>query len=94
LLTAAASDNQDGQVARSSSGALKERELEQRQDLIRRHKDFNDHYCKIDEPGVESGPRCELGFEKENNSVADEEYQCSFCRAHHYLDFNAIRLRR
>ncbi len=87
LLTAAARDTtiKTAKWLAPALERLKERELEQRQDLIRRHKDFNDHYCKIDEPGVESGPRCELGFEKENNSVADEEYQCSFCRAYTYL---------
>jgi len=64
---------------------LKKRELEQRQHLIGRHKDYNDHYCKIDEPGVESGPRCELGFEVDDNVTADDEYQCSFCKAYSYL---------
>ena len=87
LLTAAARDTtiKTAKWLAPALERLKKRELEQRQDLIRRHKDFNDHYCKIDEPGVESGPRCELGFETDDNNVADDEYQCSFCKAYTYL---------
>ena len=64
---------------------LRNRELQQRQDFLKRHKDYNDHYCKIDEPGASSGPRCELGFEKDERDVPEEEYQCCFCKAYSYL---------
>ena len=64
---------------------LRDRELQQRADLLKRHKDYNDHYCKIDEPGVVGGPRCELGFEIDEQDVPEEEYQCSFCKAYSYL---------
>lgn len=87
LLTAAARDTtiKTAKWLAPALERLKKRELGQRQHLIWRHKDYNDHYCKIDEPGVESGPRCELGFEVDDNVMTDDEYQCSFCKAYSYL---------
>lgn len=87
LLTAAARDTtiKTAKWLAPALERLKKRELEQRQHLIWRHKEYNDHYCKIDEPGVESGPRCELGFEVDDNVMTDDEYQCSFCKAYSYL---------
>ena len=65
---------------------LRDRELQQRQDFLKRHMDFNDHYCKIvGEMAAQSGVRCELGFEMDEQDLPEEEYGCSFCKAYSYL---------
>ncbi|MCJ1475760.1 hypothetical protein MMC13_004424 [Lambiella insularis] len=65
---------------------LKHRELQQRQDFLKRHMDYNDHYCKVvDEPGAQSDVRCAMGFETDDHDLPEEEYQCSFCKAFSYL---------
>ena len=66
---------------------LQDRELNQRQDLLKRHMDFNDHHCKIyDEPGAQaSAIRCRIGFEKDDQELQEEEYQCAYCKAYGYL---------
>lgn len=64
---------------------LRDREFRQRQSLLKRHKDFIDHYCKIDESGNEGAPPCQLGFEIDEHDVPEAEYQCCYCKAYSYL---------
>ncbi|MCJ1398826.1 hypothetical protein MMC11_002027 [Xylographa trunciseda] len=65
---------------------LRDRELQQRQDFLKRHMDYNDHYCKVvDEPGAQSSVRCAMGFETDDDDLPEEDYQCSFCKAFSYL---------
>ena len=65
---------------------LRDRELQLRQDFLKRHMDYNDHYCKVvDEPGAQSGVRCAMGFEIDEQDLSEDEYQCSFCKAFAYL---------
>ena len=87
LMTAAARDTtiKTAKWLAPALERLRDRELLQRADLLKRHKDYNDHYCKIDEPGVVGGPRCELGFETSEQDVPEDEYQCSHCKAYSYL---------
>ncbi|KAI4170030.1 MAG: hypothetical protein LQ343_005279 [Gyalolechia ehrenbergii] len=64
---------------------LQQREMQQRADLLTRHKEFVDHHCRIDEPNVESNFHCELGFEVDEKDVPESDYQCTFCKAYSYL---------
>ncbi|KAL8950042.1 MAG: hypothetical protein Q9222_003902 [Ikaeria aurantiellina] len=64
---------------------LRDRELQQRADLLVHHKEFIDHHCKIDEPEVESNFHCEFGFEVNEKDVPENDYQCTFCKAYSYL---------
>ncbi len=62
---------------------LRDRELQQRQDLLKRHKDcFETHVCKIE--GSKSSD-CLLGFEVRDQDVPELEYQCHYCKAYSYL---------
>ncbi|KAL8826122.1 MAG: hypothetical protein Q9170_007529 [Blastenia crenularia] len=64
---------------------MREREMQQRADLLTRHKEFVDHHCRIDEPTVESNFHCELGFGVDEKDVPENDYQCTFCKAYSYL---------
>ena len=65
---------------------LRDRELQERQDFLRRHMDYNDHYCKIvNEPGAENNVRCDIGFEMDEQDLPEEEYGCCYCKAYSYL---------
>ena len=64
---------------------LRDREMQQRSDLLAHHKEFIDHNCKIDEPNVESNFHCELGFEIDEREVPENDYQCMYCKAYSYL---------
>ncbi|KZF20320.1 PHD transcription factor [Xylona heveae TC161] len=87
LLTAAARDTtiKTSKWLAPALERMRDRELDQRQEFLRKHKEPNDHYCKVDEPGVDSGPRCDLGFEMDDQDVPEEEYQCCYCKAFSYL---------
>ncbi|KAL8664558.1 MAG: hypothetical protein Q9202_002967 [Teloschistes flavicans] len=61
------------------------REMKQRKELLQRHKEYVDHHCKIDEPEVESNFECALGFEIDEKDVAENDYQCTYCKAYSYL---------
>lgn len=64
---------------------LRDRELQQRHDLLKRHKDYiESHHCKI-EGKVESSDSCTLGFKVEDQDVPEIEYQCTYCKAYSYL---------
>ena len=64
---------------------LRDREMQQRLTFVKRHKEFNKHNCKIDEPDIASSSHCELGFEMDEQDLPEEEYQCSYCKAYSYL---------
>ncbi|KAL8697280.1 MAG: hypothetical protein Q9224_002396 [Gallowayella concinna] len=64
---------------------LRQREMQQRADLLGRHKGFVSHVCKIDEPGVESSVDCELDLQFDEKDVPENDYQCTFCKAYSYL---------
>ncbi|KAI9822625.1 MAG: hypothetical protein M1827_000344 [Pycnora praestabilis] len=87
LLTAAARDTtiKTAKWLAPALERLRDRELEERQNFVTKHKEPNDHYCKIDEPSVESGPHCELTFIRDDEDVPEAEYQCTFCKAYSYL---------
>ena len=64
---------------------LRDRELQQRHDLIKRHKNhIESHQCKIEEK-VDSSDSCSLGFKVEDQDVPEIEYQCTYCKAYSYL---------
>jgi histone demethylase JARID1 len=88
LLTAAARDTaiKTAKWLAPALERLRDRELQQRQNFLKRHMDYNDHYCKVlDEPGAQSDVRCAMGFESDNEDIPEEEYQCAFCKAFSYL---------
>lgn len=62
---------------------LRNRELTQRAALLKRHKNFDDHPCKIDEAAAEPGSCCAISFETGDQD--ETEYQCSYCKAYSYL---------
>ncbi|KAI4201344.1 MAG: hypothetical protein LQ346_002192 [Caloplaca aetnensis] len=64
---------------------LRTREKQQRAELLKRHKEYVDHHCKIDEPDVESNFHCELGFEVDEKDVPENDYPCTYCKAYSYL---------
>lgn len=64
---------------------IREREMQQRANLLVHHKEFVDHHCKIDEPEVESNFHCELGFQVDDKDVPENDYQCTYCKAYSYL---------
>ena len=62
---------------------LRDRELQQRQDLLTRHKShFETHICKLD---ATNSSDCSLGFETQDQDVSELEYQCHYCKAYSYL---------
>ena len=64
---------------------LRDREMQQRHDLLKRHKDhIESHHCKIEEK-VDTSDSCSLGFKVEDQDVAEIEYQCTYCKAYSYL---------
>ena len=88
LMTAAARDTtiKTSKWLAPALERLRDRELRQREEFLKRHMEFNDHYCKIvGEPGAESSVSCELGFEMDEQDLSEEEYGCSYCKAFTYL---------
>jgi [histone H3]-trimethyl-L-lysine4 demethylase len=87
LITAAARDTTI-KSAKWLAPALKrvyERETAQRKGFLKRHMEFNDHHCKVDGESDESGIRCGMGFESDEQDLQEEEYQCAHCKAYAYL---------
>ena len=64
---------------------LLERELKQRKGFYKRHMEFNDHHCKMDGESDDSGIRCGMGFENDDQDLQEDEYQCALCKAYTYL---------
>ena len=64
---------------------LRDRELQQRHDLLTRHKSYMEpHQCKIDGTSG-SSDSCDLGFRVEDQDIPEAEYQCTYCKAYSYL---------
>lgn len=64
---------------------LRDREMQQRHDLLERHKNhIESHHCKIEEK-VDSSDSCALGFKVQDQDVPEIEYQCTYCKAYSYL---------
>ena len=64
---------------------LLDRESRQRQSFLSRHKEFNDHQCRIEAPGTQTSPPCQLEFEIDEQDVLEAEYQCHHCKAYSFL---------
>lgn len=64
---------------------LRQREMQQRAELLTRHKGYIDHHCKVDEPDVDPNSHCELGYEVDEKDVPESDYQCVYCKAYSYL---------
>lgn len=74
---------------------LQDRELGQRQDFLKRHMDFNDHYCKVNPEHGADSKSCAMGFEKDEEDLQEEEYQCVHCKAYSYLSrYQCLRSRK
>ena len=64
---------------------LRDREIQQRNDFLQRHKAAIDaHNCKFEE-STEPDDRCSLGFYVKDEDVPEAEYQCSYCKAYSFL---------
>ena len=64
---------------------LRDRETQQRNDFLNRHKDhIESHQCRI-EAKADSSDSCSLGFKVEDQDVPEIEYQCTYCKAYSYL---------
>lgn len=64
---------------------LRDRETQQRNDFLKRHKDhIESHQCRI-EAKADSSDSCSLGFKVEDQDVPEIEYQCTYCKAYSYL---------
>ena len=65
---------------------LQEREIQQRKDFVKRHKDEidSDHQCKLE--GVsEPHQSCLLELIVDDSDVPEAESQCHYCKAYSYL---------
>ena len=65
---------------------LRDRESKQRASFLKLHKSYDDHHCKVDDSGTESGSSCELGVEIVNEDSSETE-QCIYCKAYCYLSY-------
>ena len=89
LLTAAANDNTI-KTARWLGPALqrmRDREVQQRQDFVARHKELVPHMaCRVNtakEADVDE--KCTLKFQTADEELQEEEYQCYFCKSFTFL---------
>jgi [histone H3]-trimethyl-L-lysine4 demethylase len=84
LITAAARDPpiKTAKWLAPALGRLQENELKQRQEFLTRHLGYKDHHCKIVGGSIEN---CDIGFEKDETDLPEEEYQCAFCKSFTYL---------
>lgn len=64
---------------------LRDREIQQRQDFQKRHKDStNSHQCKV-ESASDPDDQCSLGFVVDDTDVPEVDSQCTYCKAYSYL---------
>ncbi|TPX09550.1 uncharacterized protein E0L32_009293 [Thyridium curvatum] len=59
------------------------REIGQREDFITKHLESSKHTCALRDG--DQGSSCPLTFKVEDEDVAEEEYQCAYCKAYTYL---------
>lgn len=66
---------------------IHKREIEQRDDFIKKHLEANPHSCALTSETSETPetPECPLVFEVFDQDVPEEEYQCSYCKCYAYL---------
>jgi histone demethylase JARID1 len=87
LLTAAARDTSI-KTAKWLAPALermRDRELQERKDILKKHKEIKTHNCKIELEEMEIDAPCEIGFIVDDEDLPEEDYQCSFCKAFTFL---------
>ena len=87
LMTAAARDTtiKTAKWLAPALTRLRDREMQQRQDLVKRHKDADEHPdCKI-EGSAKSDDSCAIGFYVNDQDVPEVEYQCCYCKAYSFL---------
>jgi len=64
---------------------LRDRESQQRQDFLKRHKESTEsHQCKV-EITSHSDEKCSLGFVVDDTDVPEVDSQCAYCKAYSYL---------
>ena len=90
LLLTAASTDATIKTAKWLGPALermKVRELLDREAFLAKHKDLLPHECKIDADGPpeETSGQCALHFVIDDADLAEDEYQCHYCKAYTYL---------
>ena len=89
LLTAAATDStiKTSKWLAPALERMKAREIEDRRSFTAKHKDLLQHECKIDASGElsEVAGQCALQFVIDDEDLAEEEYQCSYCKVYTYL---------
>ena len=87
LLTAAARDSSI-KTAKWLAPALermRDRELQQRQAFLTRHKEAFSHVCKIDTGNPATESSCKLKYVVLEEDLPEEEYQCHHCKAYSFL---------
>lgn len=64
---------------------LRDREIQQRHDLLKRHNDCTEaHQCKVEgASGLDT--KCSLGFLVDDADVPEVDSQCTYCKAYSYL---------
>jgi len=64
---------------------LRDREIQQRQEFLKSHKDSTEsHVCKAENASV-SDDKCSLGFVVDDTDVPEVDSQCTYCKAYSYL---------
>lgn len=87
LITAAARDTSIETAKWLGPGLRRmcDREIAQRRDIIRKHKDLHPHTCKMDGGDPHETNDCKLQFIVDNTEVPEEEYQCTYCKMYSYM---------
>jgi [histone H3]-trimethyl-L-lysine4 demethylase len=87
LLTAAARDAtiKTAKWLAPALERMRDRELQERKDFVKKHKEIKVHNCEIEPEEIEIDAPCEIGFELDDTDLSEEDYQCSFCKAFTFL---------
>ncbi|KAF2497114.1 histone demethylase JARID1D [Lophium mytilinum] len=88
LLSAAARKDTSIKTAKWLAPALQrmqDREVKARDNFVARHKEFQEHSCKIDNTG-DSELKCAIDFVVDDEDIQEEDYNiCSWCKCYSYL---------
>jgi histone demethylase JARID1 len=88
LLAAAARRDTSIKTAKWLAPALQrmlDREVKARDEFIARHKEFQEHSCKIDDTG-HSEVKCSIEFIVDDEDLQEEDYNsCNWCKCYSYL---------
>lgn len=69
---------------------IHKREREQREGFITKHLENNSHSCALTSEPTEQ--QCTISFQVLDEDVAEEEYQCSYCKSFTYLSrYNCLK---